>query len=130
MNSLLNAAVLLFWWLGALLFTALRLAMRHLKPPKDAVRRPSWVRLFFSCLARVLGNSDGEDDARCVWKSETFVMFVIGMFALLTSMLFTGALFEKPLASEPLRQIDTLAEIMETKLPIIGIFGDCNVIHR
>lgn len=123
--TLANAAVLLFWLGVAALFAALRLAIHRR-------RRPQTADTFFACLAAVLGNSmrgnavvvvvvvvDGASAATDAWLS-----FVMGVFATLASMLFTGALFEQLIGSEAPPQMDTMAELIDSALPIHECWGD------
>lgn len=126
-NSLVNAAVLLVWLIGAAFFTAIRTAMRLAVPDRRQMEPPSlsMTSLYFRYLARVLGNSMGCE--RCKKKSESFLTFVIGVFATITSMMFTGALFEQMVAIEPPRQIDTMAELAASNMAIVLCYGDTNV---
>lgn len=115
-NSLLNAAVLLFWFWAAAVFTVVRMAMKRLAPKVGAKRRSSG---FFHSFAGVLGQSTETAGDSSPWKGESFLTFVVGVFATLSSALFTGALFEQLIAGEPPGQMDTMAELIASRLPVV-----------
>lgn len=118
LNSLLNSAVLLFWFAGAALFTVVRIAMHSLVVgERHIISRTtdsSRVTVYMRCLASVLGNTTGLE--KCAWRSERLLLFVVGVFATFASMLFSGALFEQLMGVEPPRQINTLAELAASNL--------------
>lgn len=125
-NALLNAAVLLVWFCGAAIFTAIRMGMRlALTGGRRSGGSAGMATLYFRCLARVLGNSVGADE--CSWRSESLVMFVMGVFAVTTSMVLTGILFDQMVAAEAPRQIDTMAELAASNLSIVLCSGDTNL---
>lgn len=124
-SSLVNAAVLLFWMGSAAFFTVLRIGI-HVKLGRS--KSISIAKIFFSSFARALGNDAGGENI--VGKSELFLVFVIGVFATLSSMLFTGALFEQLIAIEPPRQINSMAELKVSKLEIIDCWGNHNTDPR
>lgn len=128
-SSLLNTAVLIFWFIGAAFFTVLRIGMRELADvPSSRITPRSKTSIYFGCLARVLGNSAGND--YCLSKCESFLMFVIGVFATLASMLFTGALFEQLVGTEPPKQFESLAELNASNLTIVLCSGDVYIGNR
>lgn len=124
-----NAAVLLFWLGGATLFAGVRIgiraAMSARKNSEGAGRSAATYDddVFFRCLAAVLGNNAGER-RRLVWHGESLVAFVMGVFAQLTVMLFTGALFERSIGSDGPRQIDTMAELVASDMLVRMCWGD------
>lgn len=131
-NSLVNVAVLLVWFAGAGLFTVLRVGMRFAVPAKSVDQNiaerfnNSKTTLFFHYLAGVLGNSAGRVNS--IWKGELFLMFVIGIFATLTSMLFTSALFEQLIGLDPPKQMNSLAELIASNLSIMICAGDVYIL--
>lgn len=132
MNALVNAAVLLFWFGGAAVFTILRIGMRFANLSNDGGDRlkeefHKKTTIYFDCLARVLGNSSGCEQH--FLKTESFLLYVIGIFATLTSMLFTSALFEQMIAIEPPKQIDTMAELIASNTKIIVCSGDVYILE-
>lgn len=137
LNALVNAAVLLFWFCGAALFTVVRVAMRRccvLAPTTSTPRRSTnqqktkVLRIFLGTLARVLGNNAGRD-THPQRPSESWLICVVGAFATLTAMLFTGDLFEQLIKADPVRQIDTLAELRRSNLSVRVCREDTNLNH-
>lgn len=119
---LVNAAVLVFWLFGAALFTTIRLGVQCMSPIER--RKESPTTIYFSSLAGVLGNSMGGKESK--WKGEYLLMFIIGVFATITSMMFTGALFEQLLFVEQLDQIDSLQGVVQSNLTLLVCLGDTN----
>lgn len=124
-GSLMNAAVLLFWLGGAAFFAALRMGIQF---RLDRKNHRTMATIFFGSFARTLGNSAGAD--RGVGRSESFVMFVIGVFATLTSMVFTGGLFEQFIGQEAPRQINSMEELIASRMGIIDCWGDHHIDGR
>lgn len=120
-NALVNTAILLFWFGGAALFTVIRIGMSLAATGNDYRMilevLNNKMTIYFNYLARVVGNSAGNE--RYYRKGESFLMFVIGVFATLTSMLFTGALFEQLIAIELPTQINTIDEMLATNMTIV-----------
>lgn len=128
-HSMLNAAVLTVWLCGALIFAALRIGMRRIVVASAARSgTANHFTIVLKCLSAVLGNSAGPD--HCVGPSESWVLFVCGVFAVLTSNLMTGALFEQLLAVEPPRQIETMAELAASNLTIYECWGEHEALKR
>lgn len=58
--------------------------------------------------------------------SEKYLIFVMGIFALLTSTIFTGSLFDQMFVEEKPRQLDTMAELLKSDLMIQECAFDVN----
>lgn len=126
-SSLVNAAVVLFWLFGAAIFTMLRVGLGCVDLPYDNGRLLGGgpitkTTIYFNYLAGVLGNSAGID--RQARKCDSLLWFVIGVFATLSSMLFTSALFELLISHEPIQQIDTIEDLIASNLTIMMCAGD------
>lgn len=123
-NTLLQASVLLIWFFGAILFTLLRIFINNLlKTICPPILKPiSKMTIFFRSLAVVLCNSAG--CSRGMWKSEKFLVFFMGIFALITSTIFTGNLFDQMFVDEKPIQINSMAELKMTNMSILECMLD------
>lgn len=125
LNAFVNTAALLLWIIAAAVFTMVKVGMQfYVSAEQHRPMRTEKVSVFFGCLAGVLGNSAGTE--KCSWKSQSFLVFVIGVSALLTSTLFTGVLVEQLLQNEPQKQIETLAELLESNISLIVCYKEIN----
>lgn len=126
MNAILNLSFL-FWWVGwAAFFTLLRLVIQYMEKP---ITNKQKSLIFFKCLAKVLGNSAGSDT--CLRSGESLIMIIIGVFATISCILYTGEIFKQSLVQESVQKINTIAELMESNLTIYECSDGSNVMmHR
>lgn len=127
-NALLNASVLMLWFGGAILFTVLRgFMMRIASPEGDSSITPdsNVMTVYFRFLAGVLGNSTGA--SKLLQRADSFLMFVVGVFATITSLLFTGAVFEQLIVIDPPKQINTLDDLIASNISVVICHRDLNL---
>lgn len=130
-SSLVNVLLLGIWMFSAALFSMLRWCSRSVLAVEDRVLRyqqPTNLTMFFRSLAGVLGNSMGEQ--RRSSGADTFLVFVIGVFAMLTGMLFTGFIFEQMIENGSVPQMNTMSELLASKLRIRECLIDVNAHNR
>lgn len=130
-SSLVNVLLLGIWMFSAALFSMLRWCSRSVLAVEDRVLRyqqPTNLTMFFRSLAGVLGNSMGEQ--RRSSGADTFLVFVIGVFAMLTGMLFTGFIFEQMIENGPVPQMNTMSELLASKIRIRECLIDVNAHNR
>lgn len=115
MSALVNISVLMVWLGGASLFTAVWFGIQKYVIRDDCQR--SVAKIFFTCLAEMLGNSAG--NLKSNWLALSFLTFLIGISATLTSALFTGAIVEQLLHNDPPKQMELLSELLNSSLTLI-----------
>lgn len=123
-NTVFKVAVFAFWLGTAAMFASIRRNMQRISIviPNQRTAECSRTTLFFRCLARIFANSMNEN--RCQSHGETFVLFVISSFATFSSIMFIGALFGQHFFIDTNLQIDTIAEMLESNLPIVECLVD------
>lgn len=126
-NLLPNVAALL-WWIGmAAVFTLVRWVVFR----RSATRCvDTMTTMFFTSLAVVLSNAMFSKKSKTTSMAESYLLYVLSTFAMLSSVLFTGAIFKRHMSTETPPQIDTMNQLFASNLSIRECLVEANADNR
>lgn len=113
-NIVLHSLVLIFRLTFGLLFSVIRCFMQNVF--RGGRRMSERRTTFMHSTAAMLGTSCGTDV--CFSGAERIIVFFISIIGMLSSMLFTGSMFEYLFTGEIPQQINTMAELAASNLSI------------